>query len=118
MGSRVASNRTTRVDLSRLSNPTVRVAIEALQGGDRGLWAAQFEADAELYDDGSPRSLQEFTQEALGHERFTSISRVENHGLDVTGHFHSDRWGDFRTYFRFQLSPTSKIKRLEIGQAD
>src|ERR1700730_16880941 len=52
-----------------------------------------------------------------GHERFTSIDRVENNGLDLTGAFHSDRWGDFQTYFRFQLSHAGKISRLDIGQA-
>ena len=113
----MGNNRTTAVDLSRLTNPTVRTAIGALQHGDRALWASQFEADAKLYDDGSPRSLQKFTEDALGHERFTSIDRVDNHGLNVTGEFHSDRWGDFRTYFRFQLSHTGRIGRLDIGQA-
>jgi hypothetical protein len=101
-----------------LTNATVKAAIGALQKGDRQAWAALFEPDAKLYDDGSPRSLQKFTDDALGHERFTSIERVENHGLDVIGAFHSDKWGDFRTYFRFQLSPAGKIKRLDIGQAE
>ena len=100
-----------------LANATVKAAIEALQSGDRKTWSALFEPDAKLYDDGHPRPLQKFTDDALGHERFTSIERVENHGLDITGAFHSDRWGDFRTYFRFQLSPAGKIKRLDIGQA-
>jgi len=102
----------------RLANATVKAAIEALQKGDRSAWSALFEPDAKLYDDGEPRSLQKFTDDALGHERFTSIERVENHGLDVVGAFHSDTWGDFRTYFRFQLSPAGKIKRLDIGQAE
>jgi hypothetical protein len=101
-----------------LTNATVKAAIEALQKGDRIAWWALFEAGAELYDDGSPRTLQKFTADALGHERFTSIERVENHGLDIIGAFHSDQWGDFKTYFRFQLSPAGKIKRLDIGQAD
>jgi hypothetical protein len=77
----------------------------------------QFEPDAELYDDGNPRSLKEFTRNALGHERFTSIDCVENNGPDLTGAFHSERWGDFQTCFRFQLSPAGKINRLDIGQA-
>lgn len=85
-----------------LTNATVKAAIQALQKGDRQTWAALFEPDAELYDDGSPRSLQKFT----------------DNGLDVIGAFHSDTWGDFRTYFRFQLSPAGKIKRLDIGQAE
>ena len=99
-----------------LTNPTVKAAIEALQKGDRKGWSALFETDAKFYDDGSPRSLEKFTKDALGHERFTSIERVENNGLDLIGGFHSDQWGDFRTYFRFQLSPSGKIKRLDIGQ--
>jgi hypothetical protein len=99
------------------TNPTVKAAIEALQSGDQKAWTALFEPGAKLYDDGAPRSLEKFTRDALGHERFTSIDLVENNGLDLIGAFHSDRWGDFRTYFRFQLSPSGKIRRLDIGQA-
>jgi hypothetical protein len=105
------------MNTDKLTNPTVRAAIEALQKGDQKSWAALFEPGAQLYDDGSPRSLEKFNQDALGHERFTSIDRIDNHGLDLTGHFHSDQWGDFRTYFRFQLATDGKIKRLDIGQA-
>jgi hypothetical protein len=84
-----------------LTNRIVKAAIEALETGD----------------DGSPRSLRGSTRDALGHEHFTSIDRVENNGLDLTGAFHSDEWGDFRTYFRFQFSSAGKIKQLDIGQA-
>lgn len=100
-----------------LTNPTVKAAVEALQKGDGAAWSSLFEADARLYDDGSPRSLEKFSKDALGHERFTSIDRVENNGLNLIGKFHSDQWGDFRSYFRFQLSRSGKIKRLDIGQA-
>jgi len=109
--------RNTAMITATLTNSTVRVAVEALQNGDRKALSALFEAGAKLYDDGSPRSLEKFTKDALGHESFTSIERVENNGLDLVGAFHSDQWGDFRTYFRFHLSPTGKIKRLDIGQA-
>ena len=101
-----------------LTNPTVKAAVEALQKGDRNAWSALFETDARLYDDGAPRNLEKFTRDALGHERFTSIDRVDNNGLDLTGAFHSDQWGDFRTYFKFRLSPSGKIARLDIGQAE
>ena len=104
------------MDESNLTNPVVRAAIDALQKGNTQAWAALFEADAVLYDDGRPRSLAQFTQDALGHERFISIESVGNHGLDVVGHFHSDKWGNFRTYFRFQLGTGGKIQRLDIGQ--
>lgn len=121
MRQRVARRRIARtldMDTDRLTNPTVRAAIQALQRSDKDAWAALFEPDATLYDDGSPRSLRKFTEEALGQERFTSIDRIENQGLDLTGGFHSATWGDFRTYFRFQLSANGRIKRLDIGQAE
>jgi hypothetical protein len=106
------------LDTAKLTNPTVKAAIEALQQGDRQRWIQLFEPGARLYDDGTPRSLEAFSRDALGHERFTSIERVENQGLDLIGHFHSEQWGHFRSYFRFQLSVAGKIDRLDIGQAD
>ena len=99
-------------------NPTVKAAIEAFQAGDRNAWAALFEEDAELFDDGSPRSLEKFTRDAIGHEHFTSFDRVSPDGLEVVGKFHSEQWGDFRTYFRFHLEPDGKIHRLDIGQVE
>jgi len=101
-----------------LNNPTVRAAIDALQRGDRKAWSSLFEEGAELFDDGSPRSLGKFTHGALGHERFTSFDRVSADGLEVIGSFHSEQWGDFRTYFRFQLGRDGKIHRLDIGQVE
>ena len=58
------------MDIAKLANPTVRGAVEALQWGDKEAWASQFAADATLFDDGEPRSLAEFTRDALGHDRF------------------------------------------------
>ncbi len=105
------------LNTNALTNPTVKAAIDALQTGDRNAWSTLFEPDAKLYDDGAPRSFEKFTQDALGHERFLSIDSVENNGLDLVGAFHSDQWGDFRTYFRFHLSASGKVERLDIGQA-
>ena len=101
-----------------LTVPTVKAAIDALQRGDRKAWAELFEPGAKLLDDGKPRDLAAFIREAVGHERFTAIEEVEQHGLRVTGAFHSERWGDFRTYFQFHLSRNGKIAQLDIGQAD
>lgn len=101
-----------------LKNSTVKAAIEAFQTGDRKTWSALFEEDAELFDDGSPRSLEKFTRDALGHERFTSVDRVSSDGLEVVGKFHSEQWGDFKTYFRFQVGSGGKIHRLDIGQME
>ena len=101
-----------------MKNPTVKAAIEAFQTGDRKAWSALFEDGAELFDDGSARSLEKFTRDAIGHERFTSFDRVSPNGLEVVGQFHSEQWGDFVTYFRFQLGPDGRIHRLDIGQVE
>ncbi|HSP18429.1 MAG TPA: hypothetical protein VLQ79_02875 [Myxococcaceae bacterium] len=89
--------------------------MEAFQAGDRKTWAALFDHDAELFDDGSARSLDRFTREALGRERFTSFDWASPDGLQVVGKFHSEQWSDSRTYFRFHLGPDGKIRRLDVG---
>ncbi len=104
------------MDLSKLTNPRVREAIEALQAGNKTVWLSLFAVNVKLTDDGSPRDFTAFSNEAIGHERFTSIDKVDNNGLDVHGSFHSDRWGDFRTYFKFHLGDDGKFSRLDIGQ--
>ena len=101
-----------------LKNRTVKAAIEAFQTGNRRAWSVLFEEDAELFDDGSPRNLEKFTREAVGHERFTSFDRVSPDGMEVVGKFHSEQWGDFKTYFHFRLGPDGKISRLDVGQVE
>ena len=79
--------------------------------------AAAFSASPQLFDDGSPRDFAEFTN-AIGTERFVTIDKVEDGGRAVYGQFHSDKWGDFRTYFRFTPGADGRFTRLDIGQAD
>jgi hypothetical protein len=104
-------------DLTKITNPIVHRAISALQEGDKDSWFALFEDNATLFDDGRQISFRPFFQTAIGHERFTSIDKVESQGLHVFGHFHSDQWGDFKTFFKFHLNPSGRIVKLEIGQA-
>jgi hypothetical protein len=117
----LAQNSTTEramIDLNRITNPAVKAVIEAFQKGDRTGWLKAFEPDAKLTDDGEPRSFADFTNDALGHEWFTSLEEVEDGGLFIVGQFHSDQWGDFRTYFRFHPTADEKFGRLDIGQAE
>ncbi len=104
---------------AQIKNPTVRAAIEALNAQDRKAWDALFAPGATFADDGREGSLATFTNGAFGkgRERFTRIDKVENNGLDVFGQLHSDAWGDFKAYFKFQVKD-DKITRLEVGQSD
>jgi hypothetical protein len=108
---------TNTMNTDQLTNPIVKKAIDALQAGDKNAWFALFTADAELFDDGHKMNFKSFFDKALGHERFTTIDKVENNGLDLYGRFHSDQWGDFKTYFRFIINAEGRINRLDIGQA-
>ena len=102
-----------------LHNPTVRAAIAALNAQDRAAWKNLFSPTATFSDDGNEGSLEEFTASAFGkgQERFTRIDKVEADGLHVYGRYHSNTWGDFKTYFKFTLKE-GLITRLEVGQAN
>jgi len=106
------------MNTEKLTNPTAKAAFDAWQNGDAKLFTSYFSADAKLYDDGSPRDFQKFVIDACGHEKFTSIDKVENDGKDIYGNFHTESWGDFRTYFKFHFNKDGKIERLDIGQAN
>lgn len=105
------------MDTSKL-NETVKSAFEAWQNGNAEAFTSYFTADAKLYDDGSPRDFKKFVKEACGHEKFTSIDKIENDGKDIYGQFHTESWGDFKTYFKFTLNADGKFDKLEIGQAN
>ncbi|RIT40869.1 hypothetical protein D2E80_24145 [Mycobacteroides abscessus] len=69
-----------------------------------------------MTDDGATRDFKAFTAQ-IGNEYFTDIDDVTVDGYTVTGHFHSDTWGDFRTYFHFEQGTGEKFAGLDIGQA-
>lgn len=111
------TSNTSKMNTDKLTNPVVKKAVNALQFADKETWFSLFTDDAALYDDGTKMDLHTFFEKAVGHERFTSIDKVEDNGLSVYGKFHSDQWGDFKTYFKFHFGPAGKIDRLDIGQA-
>jgi uncharacterized protein YxeA len=117
LSSTIYAQTTKTMNTDKLSNPVIKKAVNALQSADRDTWFSLFTNDAALYDDGNKMNFRSFFEKALGHERFTSIDKVEDNGLSVYGKFHSDQWGDFKTYFRFHLNEAGKISRLDIGQA-
>jgi hypothetical protein len=104
------------MDTNKLTNSTVKEAFAAWQKGEAKTFLSFFTADAKLYDDGNPRDLQKFVKDACGHERFTTIDKVEQEGKEIYGNFHTESWGDFKTYFKFGIDPDGKISRLDIGQ--
>lgn len=103
------------MNLDKISNPIVKAAITAWQNRYAETWKSLFTADAELFDDGSPRDFASFNKD-IGREYFISIDKVENRSLNIYGEFHSDKGGNFKAYFKFKIKG-EKITRLDVGQA-
>lgn len=112
------TKKTNNMDTSKLINSTVKAAFDVWQNGDAKTFLSFFTADATLTDDGNPRNFQSFVKDACGKERFTSIDKVENEGTAIYGHFHTESWGDFNTFFKFNINDEGKIYQLDIGQAN
>ncbi len=105
-----------KMDLSKITNETVRKAIEALQNGDQS-WYSFFTPNPAMTDDGNKVDFKNFFAKALGEEKFLSIDKVENEGKDVYGNFKAGQWGTFKVYFKFHQNAEGKFDRLDIGQA-
>ena len=100
-------------------NPLVKAALEAMNAHDRQGWLSLFAPDAKLSDDGEAHDLIEWADRDLfGKDKayLMSVDRVEDGGLTFYGRLHSDRWGEFETFMKFQISG-GKITRLDVGQA-
>lgn len=105
------------MDLNKITNETVKKAIEALQENDKTLWYSYFTKDAVFTDDGNQLNLKSFFDNAFNHkEKFLSIDKMENDGKNLEGNFFAGQWGTFRTYFNFHINNDGKIERLDIGQ--
>lgn len=106
------------MDTTKLTNETVRSAIEALQAHAKNAWFSHFTDDAVFTDDGNTKDLKSFFDNAFHHkEKFLTIDKVENNGQDLSGDFYAGQWGTFNVYFNFTISSEGKISRLDIGQA-
>lgn len=104
------------MDLSKITDETVKNAIEALQSGDKK-WYSFFTENPVMTDDGNTVDFTSFFSKALGKEHFLSIDRVENEGKDIYGNFKAGQWGTFPVFFKFHKNSEGKFERLDIGQA-
>lgn len=105
------------MDLSSITNQTVRQAIEALQSGDQK-WYSYFTENPVMTDDGNKTDFKGFFSKALGDEKFETIDKVENNGKDIYGLFKAGKWGSFKVFFKFHQNAAGKFDRLDIGQAN
>ncbi|MGW2371567.1 MULTISPECIES: nuclear transport factor 2-like protein [Kitasatospora] len=102
---------------AKLSDPTVRAFVTAINAGDREAFFRVLTPDATMSDDGSDRDLNDW----VDREIFESNGRMDvqtessgGHGL--VANFTNETWGEMRTAWRFTVAD-GKISRFETGQA-
>ncbi|UHO40550.1 hypothetical protein H5J24_11635 [Chryseobacterium capnotolerans] len=103
------------MDVSKITDPQVKQAIEALQTGDKS-WYSFFIENPAMTDDGNTVDFKSFFANALGKEMFLSIDRIENDGKNIHGNFKAGQWGTFPVFFKFHKNAEGKFDRLDIGQ--
>lgn len=107
-----------KMDISKIINPQVKQAIEALQNNDKKAWFSFFTNDAVFTDDDRTMDFTSFFDNAFKHkEKFLTIDKVENNGKDIFGNFFAGQWGTFMVYFKFHQQADGKFNRLDIGQS-
>lgn len=105
------------MNLDKITNPTVKKAIEALQANDLEAWFSYFTNDAVFTDDGRTMDFKSFFENAFAkQEKFLSIDKIENGGKNLTGNFYAGQWGTFEVYLNFHLNENQQITRVDIGQ--
>jgi hypothetical protein len=106
--------------LNSIGNPTVRSAVVALNGRDRTGWFGLFTEKPKFSDDGIPRDLVKWCEEELfgsSVAHIVSIDKVEDGGLTFYARYHSDKWGDFKTFWRFVLED-GRVSKLDVGATE
>src|SRR5437879_5435046 len=107
-------------DPTRLLDPVVKAALEAMNDGNRDAWLGLFDARAILTDDGNERDYKHWSDSEIfgaGKGRIAFITRVVDKGVTIHANFHSAQWGDFKTFWKFKIQG-GKIVRLDVGQED
>ncbi|MEU8516259.1 nuclear transport factor 2 family protein [Kitasatospora sp. NPDC048722] len=102
---------------AKLSDPTVRAFVTAINAGDRDAFLAVLTPDATMSDDGSDRDLvQWIDREIFEPNGHMDVQTEANGGHALVANFTNATWGEMRTAWRFTVD-AGKISRFETGQA-
>ncbi|MFI2606958.1 nuclear transport factor 2 family protein [Kitasatospora sp. NPDC018619] len=102
---------------AKLSDPTVRAFVTAVNAGDREALLALLAPGATMSDDGSERDLTDWVErEIFGPNGRMAVQTESNGGRALVAEFTNDTWGTMRTAWRFTVEG-DRINRFETGQA-
>ncbi|MPZ61081.1 MAG: nuclear transport factor 2 family protein [Propionibacteriales bacterium] len=105
------------IQITELSDATVRAVVTALNAGDKEEFLAAFTPDATMSDDGTDRDFEEW----IDREIFSSGGHLEvesqsGDGRSLVARYRNDTWGEMRTSWMFTVVD-GKVSRMETGQA-
>ncbi|MFC1437403.1 nuclear transport factor 2 family protein [Streptacidiphilus sp. N1-10] len=102
---------------NRLSDPTVRALVTAINDNDRAAFLALLAEGATMSDDGSDRDLDQWIDKEIFSSRgHMEVQTESDGGRALIANFRNETWGEMRTAWRFTVDG-GKVSRFETGQA-
>ncbi|MET8215714.1 nuclear transport factor 2 family protein [Streptomyces hirsutus] len=106
------------IQTARLSNPTVRAFVSAVNNHDREGFTALLAPGATMADDGSERDLADWTdREIFSSHGHMDVDRESDGGRALVVRYSNDVWGEMRTRWSFTVDDDGRISHFETGQA-
>ncbi|MEV7191444.1 nuclear transport factor 2 family protein [Streptomyces sp. NPDC093510] len=105
------------IQVNRLSDPTVRSFVTAVNAHDKAAFDALLAPGATMSDDGSDRDVADWTdREVFSSNGHMDVETESDGGRTLVVSYRNDTWGEMRTKWRFTVEG-GKIARFETGQA-
>ncbi|MGW5862513.1 nuclear transport factor 2 family protein [Streptomyces sp. NPDC055239] len=105
------------IQVNRLSDPTVRAFVTAVNAHDQDAFQAVLTPDAAMSDDGSDRNIADWTdREIFSSHGHMDVENESDGGRALIVTFRNDTWGEMRTRWQFTVDG-GKVSRFETGQA-
>jgi len=102
---------------AKLSDPTVRALVTAINDNDRAAFLALLAEGATMSDDGSDRDLEHWVDREIFSSRgHMEVQTESDGGRALVANFRNETWGEMRTAWRFTVEG-GKVSRFETGQA-
>jgi hypothetical protein len=105
------------IAIAKLSDPTVRALVTAINDNDRQSFLALLAEGATMSDDGSDRDLEQWVDREIFSSRgHMEVQTESDGGRALVANFRNETWGEMRTAWRFTVEG-GKVSRFETGQA-
>ncbi|GHE68373.1 hypothetical protein GCM10017771_92060 [Streptomyces capitiformicae] len=103
---------------AKLSDPTVRAFVNAVNANDEEAFMTLLTDDATMSDDGSDRNLAQWAdREIFSSHGHIEVQHESDGGRTIVANYRNDTWGEMRTAWRFTVAEDGRISRFETGQA-